>query len=100
MPKCHAVRMIAPGTSAGLLGQDQNSTVLPGGGAIFLGPAARDCRSVAVFRVRIGRDLPTLLYVLGALDAGRFEGEEERDLSFFVQALERTMRAWLDLPRP
>jgi hypothetical protein len=37
--------------------------------------------------------------VLCAREAGRFEGEEEEDLCYFARALERTMRAWLDLPR-
>jgi hypothetical protein len=96
---CAGVRMIAPGTCAALLGQDQASACLPGGGAMLLGPAARDCRSVVAFRMSVGRKAPALLYVLCAREEGRFEGEEEADLCYFVQAFERTMWAWLDLPR-
>lgn len=96
---CEGVRMIAPGTSAALLGESVTGAVLAGGGAMFLGAAGRDCRSVAVFRLRAGRDAPALLYVLGARQCGRFEGGEEADLAFFASALERSFRAWLDLPR-
>src|SRR4051812_9320832 len=96
---CHGVRMIAPGTSAALLGQEQACAVLPGGGAMLLGSVVRDCRSVAVFRVYVGPEAPALLYVLCAREGGRFEGEEEADLCYFAKALERTMRAWLGLPR-
>ncbi len=36
----------------------------------------------------------------GARSEGRFEGEETTaDLSFFARALERAIRAWLDLPK-
>jgi hypothetical protein len=91
--------MISPGTSAALLGQDQASTLLQGGGAMLLGPAARNCRSVAVFRVHIGPKAPALLYVLCAREPDRFERGEEADLCYFAKALERTMRAWLDLPK-
>jgi uncharacterized protein len=96
---CAGVRLIAPGTSAALLGHDQASALLPGGGAMLLGPPARDCRSVAAFRVHVGPNAPALLYVLCARDAGHFEGEQENDLRYFAQALECTMRAWLDLPK-
>lgn len=95
---CEGVRMIAPGTSAALLGCDQVSAVLSGGGAVLLGSSARECRSVAVFRLCVGRDAPALLYVLGARAAGCFEAEED-DLRYFAQAFEHSMRAWLDLPR-
>jgi uncharacterized protein YigA (DUF484 family) len=96
---CEGVRMIAPGTSAALLGESVTGAVLAGGGAMFLGAAGRDCRSVAVFRLRAGREAPALLYVLGARQPGRFEDGEEADLAFFACALERSFRAWLDLPR-
>lgn len=96
---CEGVRMIAPGTSAALLGESVTGAVLAGGGAMFLGAAGRDCRSVAVFRLRAGREAPALLYVLGARQPGRFEDGEGADLAFFACALERSFRAWLDLPR-
>jgi uncharacterized protein YigA (DUF484 family) len=92
------VRLIAPGTAAAVLGPDGMGAILSGGGEILLG--CRDCASLAVFRLRIGRDTPAALYVLGAREAGRFESKEsEQDLSFFARALEHAIRAWLDLPK-
>jgi uncharacterized protein YigA (DUF484 family) len=96
---CDGVRMIAPGTSTALLEQETPSAVLKAGGAALLGPAGKECRSVAIFRVKVSSDTPAVLYVLGAREAGRFEGEEEADLCYFARALERSIRAWLDLPR-
>jgi uncharacterized protein len=95
---CEGVRLIAPGTTRAVLGGESSGAVLSGGGAALLG--ASECRSLAVFRLRIGRDTPAALYVLGARSEGRFEGEETAaDLSFFARALERAIRAWLDLPK-
>lgn len=95
---CEGVRLIAPGTTRAVLGVDSPGAVLSGGGAALLG--APECKSLAVFRLRIGRDTPAALYVLGAKSEGRFEGEETAaDLSFFARALERAIRAWLDLPK-
>jgi uncharacterized protein len=95
---CEGVRLIAPGTTRAVLGPDSPGAVLAGGGAALLG--APECKSLAVFRLRIGRDTPAALYVLGARSDGRFEGEETAaDLSFFARALERAIRAWLDLPK-
>jgi hypothetical protein len=38
--------------------------------------------------------------VLGALAPGAFEGEETAvDLRYAARALERAIRAWLDLPK-
>jgi hypothetical protein len=38
--------------------------------------------------------------VLGAREEHRFEGEDvAADLAFFARALERAIRAWLDLPK-
>jgi uncharacterized protein YigA (DUF484 family) len=94
---CAGVRLIAPGTTMAVLGHE-GGAVLSGGGEVLLG--ADDCRSLAVFRLRIGRETPAALYVLGARGEGRFEGEETAaDLIFFARALERAIRAWLDLPK-
>jgi len=94
------VRLIAPGTVAAVLGSDGMGAILSGGGQILLGPSGGDCQSLAVFRLRIGRETPPAIYVLGAKNEGRFEGEEaESELSFFARALERAIRAWLDLPK-
>ena len=95
---CEGVRLIAHGTTGAVLGRDGSGAVLSGGGEALLG--AEDCKSLAVFRLRIGRETPAALYVLGAKNEGRFEGEETAaDLSFFARALERAIRAWLDLPK-
>jgi uncharacterized protein len=97
---CDGVRLVAPGTAVAVLGRNASGAVLASGGGMLLGSAGRDCRSMAVFRLRVGRGTPALLDVLGAREPARFEGEEQSDLAFFARALERSIRAWLDLPRP
>jgi len=93
---CEGVRLIAPGTTVAVLGREGSGAILSGGGEILLGKA--DCKSIAAFRLRIGR--AAAIYVVGARSEGRFEGEETAaDLSFFARALERSIRAWLDLPK-
>ena len=94
------VRLIAPGTINTVLGREGMGAILSGGGDILLGPGGNECRSLAAFRLKIGRETPPALYVLGAHAEGRFEGEPaETDLAFFARALERAIRAWLDLPK-
>ena len=95
---CEGVRLIPVGTTLAVLGRDGSGAVLSGGGEVLLGDG--DCKSLAVFRLRIGRDTPAAIYVIGSRSEGRFEGEETAaDLSFFARALERAIRAWLDLPK-
>jgi len=94
------VRLIPPGTVNAVLGADGSGAILSGGGRILLGANGGDCKSLAAFRLRIGRDTPPAIYVLGARIEARFEGEDAvADLSFFARALERAIRAWLDLPK-
>lgn len=94
------VRLIPPGTIAAILGSDGMLGILASGGELLLGPDGAHCRSVAIFRMRIGRDTPPALYVLGASSEGSFENDEAAaDLGFFARALERAIRAWLDLPK-
>jgi uncharacterized protein len=94
------VRLIPPGTVNAVLGADGSGAILSGGGRMLLGLHGGECKSLAAFRLRIGRDTPAAIYVLGARAGDRFEGEETvSDLSFFARALERAIRAWLDLPR-
>lgn len=94
------VRLIAPGTIAAVLGSDGMGAILSVGGDVLLGPGGRECRSLAAFRLKIGRETPAALYVLGAREEGRFESQEmQNDLAFFARALERAIRAWLDLPK-
>ena len=94
------VRLIAPGLTAALLGRDGTGAILSSGGEILLGSGGGACKSLAAFRPRIGADTPAAIYVLGARAEGCFEGEETAsDLGFFARALERAIRAWLDLPK-
>ncbi len=95
---CTGVRLIAPGVAAAVLGRDGLTAVLSGGGNLLLGAGGSEFRSIAVFRLKIGG--PAALYVLGARKERLFEGEALiADLAFFARALERAIRAWLDLPR-
>ena len=94
------VRLIAPGLVSGILGPDGTGVILSSGGEVLLGPGGGECKSLAVFRLRIGHDTPAAVYVLGARASGCFEGEESAaGIGFFARALERAIRAWLDLPK-
>lgn len=94
------VRLIPSGTIAAVLGRDGMGAILGGGGELLLGSGGAHCLSLAAFRLRVGANTPAALYVLGAKASGRFEGEDaESGLRYFARALERAIRAWLDLPR-
>jgi len=93
------VRLIAPGTVTAVVGPEGMGAILSGGGQLLFGRTG--FRSIAAFRLRIGNDTPPALYVLGSLVEGRFDGHDsEADLGLFARALERAIRAWLDLPKP
>lgn len=92
------VRLIAPGTVTAVVGPEGMGAILSGGGELLFGRTGY--RSLAAFRLRIGHNTPQALYVLGSLAEGRFDGRDcEADLGFFARALERAIRAWLDLPK-
>ena len=92
------VRLMAAGTAAAVLGPDGMGAILSGGGELLFGRDGGTFKSLAVFRLRIGQ--PAALYVLGAHADGRFEGRAtEAELGYFARALERAIRAWLDLPK-
>ncbi len=98
---CEDVRLIAPGTVMAVLGGDGSGAILSRGGELLLGKGGGECRSIAVFRLRIGRDTPACVYAVGVREAGRFDSDKTTaDIGFFVRALERSIRAWLDLPKP
>ena len=83
---------------AAVLGRDGMQAVLSGGGNLLFGAGGNDCKSIAAFRLVIGG--AAALYVLGAREPRRFDNEQlTRDLAFFARALERAIRAWLDLPK-
>jgi hypothetical protein len=92
------VRLIAPGTVTAVLGPDGMGAILSGGGELLFGRGGQAFKSLAAFRLRLGG--PSALYVLGAEAEGRFEGRTaEAELGYFARALERAIRAWLDLPK-
>jgi uncharacterized protein YigA (DUF484 family) len=94
------VLLIPAGTTEAVLGRDGTGAILSGGGELLLGAGGADYRSIAAFRVKIGREAPAALLVLGALAEGAFEDEAiATDLRFAARALERAIRAWLDLPK-
>jgi len=96
--RADGVRLIPPGTTEAVLGRDGSGAILSGGGELLLGSA--DFKSIAAFRVKIGRDVPAALLVLGAAAQGVFDDEAvANDLRFAARALERAIRAWLDLPK-
>jgi uncharacterized protein len=96
--KAEGVRMIAPGTVTAVLGPDGMGAILSGGGELLFGRDGKPFKSLAAFRLRLGG--PSALYVLGAEAEGRFEGRmAEAELGYFARALERAIRAWLDLPK-
>ena len=96
---CEGVRLIGPGMVAAVVGPEGMGAILSGGGELLFG--CTGYRSLAAFRLRVGRDAPAALYVLGAEADGQFEGRDcEADLGYFARALERAIRAWLDLPKP
>jgi hypothetical protein len=98
--RTEGVRLIPPGTTEAVLGRDGMGAILSGGGELLLGGGGGECRSLAAFRLKIGREAPAALFVLGALAPGAFEGEETAvDLRYAARALERAIRAWLDLPK-
>ena len=98
--RTEGVRLIPPGTTEAVLGRDGMGAVLSGGGDLLLGNGGAECRSLAVFRLKIGCEAPEALFVLGSFSHGAFEGEAAAvDLRYAARALERAIRAWLDLPR-
>ncbi len=98
--RTEGVRLIPPGTTEAVLGRDGSGAILSGGGELLLGAGGGEYKSLAAFRVKIGRDAPAALLVLGALRDGAFEDEAiATDLRFAARALERAIRAWLDLPK-
>ena len=90
------VRLVSRGTSDALLGTDA-AAVVSHGAQLLLGAGGIECNSIAAFRLHIGE--PAALYVVGARASHRFDDEIMADLSFFARALERAIRAWLDLPK-
>ena len=70
------------------------------GDPALFGPAAAGLvRSDALVRLHVSSSAPTGLLALGARKPGVFHpGQGTELLTFLVQAIEHTIRAWLDLP--
>lgn len=97
---CEGVRLIAPGTVRAMLGPDGSGAVLSRGGELLFGRGGGECRSIAVFRLRIGSEAPFCVYAVGAAGAAHFDGDDATaGVAFFARALEQSIRAWLDLPK-
>jgi len=63
------------------------------------GPAAELVRSEALVRLRFNSHTPTGLLALGSRQQEKFHpGQGTELLQFLARALERSIRAWLDLP--
>jgi uncharacterized protein YigA (DUF484 family) len=92
--------VLPPGLADRLIEREAAGALMKGGahGPLF-GGANTKLRSVAAFRLRIGPKTPPVLYAVGCVNETRFDDESElREIAYFVRALERAMRAWLDLP--
>jgi uncharacterized protein YigA (DUF484 family) len=83
-----------------LIEHDAAGALLKGNAHAMLFPGIPPLQSVVIFRLRIGPLSPPALYAVGARDADRFDDEAEtREIAYFVRALERTIRLWLDPPK-
>lgn len=97
-----SVYVLPPGSIDDLLGfavpslLRAESGVAPG----IYGPAADLVQSDALARLHFGPGTPPALLALGSRDKGKFEpGHGTELLNFLAGVLERSIRAWLNLPR-
>ncbi len=87
------------GLSDGLIENDAAGALIKGGTHSALFADSEELNAVAVYRLRLGPQMPPALYAVGARDADRFDDSgETREIVYFVCALERTIRAWLEQP--
>lgn len=83
-----------------VLAREAAGALMAGGAYPSLFGDAGAMQSVAIFRLRLGAKAPPALLALGAHGADRFSDDgETREIAYFARALERTIRAWLDLPK-
>ncbi len=89
------------GTVDELIGRGRTVTLVDrteGQTALF-GAAASLISSQALIRLQISRKTPPALLALGSRRAKQFhEGQRTELLTFLARALERSIRAWLNLP--
>ncbi len=92
--------LLPPGFVGALLARDAAGALLNAGEYPLIFADAGAMQSVAIFRLGIGPKAPPALFALGARLPERFSDEgETREIAYFVRALERSIRAWLDLPK-
>lgn len=102
-PRCPSpgVRLLGPGGVDRVLEPGHDMLLRPrarGEPAIF-GSAASLVRSEALLRLKISPAAPAGLLALGSRKENRFHpGQGTELLGFLARALERSIRAWLDLP--
>ena len=92
---------LEPGTVDELIGRGRTVTLADrtnGQGALF-GAAATLISSQALIRLQVSRKTPPALLALGSRRAKQFhEGQRTELLTFLARSLERSIRAWLNLP--
>jgi len=92
---------LEPGIVDALIGRGRTVTLADrtdGQDALF-GAAASLISSQALIRLQVSRKTPPALLALGSRRAKQFhEGQRTELLTFLARALERSIRAWLNLP--
>ncbi len=96
-----SVYVLAPGSIDDLLGFAVPNLLRPESGRApgLYGPAADLVQSDALARLHFGPGTPPGLLALGSREPGNFDPGHGTDLlAFLAGVLERSIRAWLDLP--
>ena len=92
---------LEPGTVDKLIGRGRTVTLVDrtDGQTALFGAAASLISSQALIRLQVSRKTPPALLALGSRRAKQFhEGQRTELLTFLARALERSIRAWLNLP--
>lgn len=92
---------LEPGTVDALIGRGRTVTLVDrtDGQTALFGAAASLISSQALIRLQVSRKTPPALLALGSRRAKQFhEGQRTELLTFLARALERRIRAWLNLP--
>jgi len=92
---------LEPGTVDELIGRGRTVTLVDrtDGQTALFGAAASLISSQALIRLQISRKTPPALLALGSRRTKQFhEGQRTELLTFLARALERSIRAWLNLP--
>ncbi len=92
---------LEPGAVDRLIGRGRTVTLVDrtDGQTALFGAAASLISSQALIRLQVSRKTPPALLALGSRRARQFhEGQRTELLTFLARALERSIRAWLNLP--